>query len=173
MRVRSQRRTVFLNKNPHHSYRVRLLDAIFPDCKFIHVIRDGRAVAYSEFVRRTKELDDKPIIENILKERYKPERSYIYNIGQEWHCSINLAREAARYGQGRYLEIRYEDLIQAPMDNLSKVLHFCNIDTYDDFLANIPVTRDENVKWKANLDNEHVKDLEESTHELRKQLNYM
>jgi len=33
----------FINKNPEHSVRVRLLYRIFDDIKFIHIVRDGRA----------------------------------------------------------------------------------------------------------------------------------
>ena len=36
-----------MNKNLQNSFRVRLLNLIFPDAKFIHIIRDGRAVAFS------------------------------------------------------------------------------------------------------------------------------
>ena len=43
----------FVNKNLQNSFRVRLLNLIFPDAKFIHIIRDGRAVAFSLLNKQT------------------------------------------------------------------------------------------------------------------------
>jgi hypothetical protein len=37
----------FLNKNPDNSVRMRYLNKLFPDSYFIHIVRDGRAVAHS------------------------------------------------------------------------------------------------------------------------------
>lgn len=166
---------IFLNKNPHHSYRVKLLDTIFSQSKFIHIIRDGRAVAYSEFIRRTEDWDNKPIIDNILKERYKPNRSYLYNIGQEWECIVSLARNdcLALTNNNRYLELRYEDLIQ-DKSLYSTIFNFCDLPIDNDFLGKIiPKTRlDENMKWKS-LNDKQIADLNESTYELRLELGYL
>lgn len=39
------KRPRFINKNLQHCVRVKILDSIFPYAKFVHIIRDGRAVA--------------------------------------------------------------------------------------------------------------------------------
>ena len=44
----------FLNKCPGNSVRVEFLKEIFPDARFIHLIRDGRAASYSIMRSRLK-----------------------------------------------------------------------------------------------------------------------
>ena len=46
----------FLNKHPQNSYRIAFLRKIFPGAKFIHLVRDGRAVVASNVaqVRRDR-----------------------------------------------------------------------------------------------------------------------
>ncbi len=39
----------FLNKHPQNSLRIGFIRAIFPDAKFIHLIRDGYATTYSNY----------------------------------------------------------------------------------------------------------------------------
>ena len=45
MRIHGKQR--FVSKYPRNALRIPFLDEIFPDALFIHVIRDGRAVARS------------------------------------------------------------------------------------------------------------------------------
>lgn len=42
----------FVNKMPRHALRLRFLHALFPQARFLHVVRDGRAVAASILKRR-------------------------------------------------------------------------------------------------------------------------
>src|SRR5918995_3227120 len=88
----------FVNKNLQNSFRVRLLNSIFPDAKFIHIIRDGRAVAFS--ILNKKELGaTSPILlvgfKDILGDKYQLERSELYNHGLAWTEYVRKAREAS------------------------------------------------------------------------------
>ncbi len=163
----------FVNKNLQNSFRVRLLNSIFPDAKFIHIVRDGRAVAFS--ILNKKDFGaTSPILlvgfKDILGDRYQAERSELYNYGLAWAEYVRRGREASAVAQDRYYEVHYENLVKEPHDELRKIVDFCELDWYSKFEQKIPSTQNMNEKWKQKASKEQVVDLEESTFELRKTL---
>jgi len=166
------KRPRFINKNLQHCVRTRMFDRIFPDAKFIHIIRDGRAVAYSILNKKGEANPTMFLLslEKILGDRYRPERSELFNYGRAWAELVKKAREASAFGPDRYYELRYEDLITQPHNEVKKIVDFCEIDWYDEFEKNIPRTSNMNTKWRQNADDNQKRDLEESTLELRQAL---
>jgi len=162
----------FVNKNLQHCVRVRMLDRIFPDAKFIHIIRDGRAVAYSILNKKGEANPTMFLLslKKILGDRYKPDRSELYNYGRAWVELVKKAREATAFGSERYYELRYEDLISNPHDEIREVADFCELDWYGEFEKSLPKTSNMNVKWRQNASDDQKRDLEESTLELRQSL---
>jgi len=164
-------RSRFVNKNLQNSFRVRLLNSIFPDVKLIHIIRDGRAVAFS--ILNKKEFGaTSPILlvgfKDILGDKYQPERSELYNYGLAWAEYVTKAREASTVAQSRYHEVRYENLVAEPYKELRNIVDFCELDWYSEFEEKIPPTQDMNMKWKQKASKEQRTDLEESTFDLRR-----
>ena len=163
-------RSRFVNKNLQNSFRVRLLNSIFPDVKLIHIIRDGRAVAFS--ILNKKEFGaTSPILlvgfKDILGDKYQPERSELYNYGLAWAEYVTKAREASAFAQSRYYEVRYENLVREPYSELRNIADFCELDWYSEFEEKIPPTQNMNMKWKQKASKEQRTDLEESTFDLR------
>ena len=150
------KRPRFVNKNPQHCTRVRILNRIFPDAKFVHIIRDGRAVACSTlYLNYTSPstrsyfsglrkkifplLGDKHYLEALPElQRYKLARDML----------VSKAREAKTFGSDRYYEISYEDLISEPRKKINEVLDFCELRSYQDFVDRLPEIRNENIKWE-------------------------
>jgi omega-hydroxy-beta-dihydromenaquinone-9 sulfotransferase len=164
------RRPRFVNKNLQNSFRVRLLNSIFPDAKFIHIVRDGRAVAFS-ILNKKKDGATSPILlvgfKDILGENYQLKRSELYNYGLAWQEYVRRAREASTVAQNRYYEVRYEKLVTEPYKELRNIIDFCELDWYSVFEQKIPPTQNMNEKWKQKASKEQRTDLEESTFELR------
>jgi hypothetical protein len=163
----------FVNKNLQNSFRVRLLNSIFPDAKFIHIIRDGRAVAFS--LLNKKDLGaTSPILlvgfKDILGDKYRPDRSELYNNGLAWAEYVTKAREASTVAQGRYYEVFYENLVKEPYKELRNIMDFCELNWYSEFEEKIPSTQNMNEKWKQKAIKEQRTDLEESTLDLRRTL---
>ena len=77
------------------------------EARFVHLIRDGRDVALSRLRRGMGE--DKPIAD----------------VAELWRRRIENARRQARRLRGRYLELRYEDLVAEPEPALRRV---CELD---------------------------------------------
>jgi hypothetical protein len=91
----------FGDKTPPYVRNIPLLAQLFPEARFVHIIRDGRNVALSiqEIGIRSG------------PRRYK-------NIGEcaiHWKDRVELGRNAGQQiGPDRYLEVRYEDLVEEP-----------------------------------------------------------
>lgn len=162
----------FVNKNLQHCVRVMVLDRIFPDAKFIHIIRDGRAVAYSILNKKGEANPTMFLLslKKILGDRFRPERSELFNYGRAWAELVKKARKASAFGPERYYELRYEDLITQPQNEIKKIVEFCELDWYGEFEKNIPKTSDMNTKWRQKTNDDQKRDLEESTLELRQTL---
>jgi Sulfotransferase family len=147
-----------VDKTLLNCFRVRLLNSIFPDAKFIHIIRDGRAVAFSILSKIEIAGDPNPLFhvgfKDILGVKYRPERSKLYNYGLAWAEFVRKAREASTVAQGRYYEVRYENLVKEPYKELRKIVDFCELDWYNEFEEKIPPTPSMNEKWKQNVKEE-------------------
>ena len=163
----------FVNKNLQNSFRVRLLNLIFPDAKFIHIIRDGRAVAFS-LLNKKADGATSPILivgfKDILRDKYQLNRSELYNYGLAWKEYVTKAREATAIAKSRYYEVRYEKLVREPYNELRNIIDFCELDWYSKFEEKIPATQNMNEKWKQKASEEQRIDLEGSTFDLRRTL---
>jgi hypothetical protein len=168
-------RSRFVNKNLQNSFRVRLLNAIFPDAKFVHIIRDGRAVAFS-ILNKKEDSATSPILlagfKDILGKKYESDRSELYNYGLAWAEYVRKAREASTFGQDRYYEVCYENLVAEPRKELRKIIDFCELDWYPKLDEKVPLTQNMNEKWKLKASQDQRADMEESTYELRTILGY-
>lgn len=135
---------VLLEKNPKHVLRIPFLDALFPHAKFIHILRDGRDTVASLMFRnrgpRWGHLEIPGWRE--LLAAY-PEKNHI-RCAHQWRDSVSIARaDAKRLGPGRYVEVRYEDLIADPRTAIGKLLEFLGLPPDPAVEAFLPKIRDE------------------------------
>jgi hypothetical protein len=80
----------------------------FPNAQFIHLVRDCRAVASS--YKGVAHLPD-----NVL------------NSSLDWLWSINeITRFGSRIGNDQYFQVRYEDLVEDPVHELTNICTFLN-----------------------------------------------
>lgn len=106
------------DKTPYYVLHMPALHGWWPDAQFIHVVRDGRDVALSLMGRR----DDFYVYNTYFAARY-------------WEQYVETGR---RHGEAlsarQYLELRYEDLLQAPRETLGAVCDFLGLDFEDSVL---------------------------------------
>ena len=93
------------DKTPSYVTEIGVLDALFPDCKIVHIVRDGRDVAISN-----RSLDWG--IQNLPR------------AAADWAWKVTIARKVGEVLRDRYLELRYEDLVGAPETVLRSVCAF-------------------------------------------------
>lgn len=93
-------------KTPLYLLHLLQLNQLFPDARFLHIIRDGRDCAAS------------------LHRRWKSTPEFtIYR----WKHAIRLGREAGEALGARYMEIRYEDLTRETRVHMKRICEFLDI----------------------------------------------
>lgn len=96
------------DKTPYYVQHLDTIDALFPDCQVVHLIRDGRDVALS-----------------MLARRHDFDVYNIYHAARYWEECVEAGRRSGRrLGPQRYLELRYEDLLAAPQPQLERLCEF-------------------------------------------------
>ena len=114
-------------KDPETLTYINHLHVLFPNAKFIYMIRDGRASAYSHFLHL---LNDKSI------KRMGYSNSSLYSkCLTKWHDFNRIASyECSKVGKNICLAIKYEDLVKKTEKILRIILEFLGEKWYSDML---------------------------------------
>jgi hypothetical protein len=114
------------------AYVLPVLDFLFPQARYIHLIRDGRDVAFTDhrapnrpFWKKIYFNTDGMLAWRGLRfhRRDYESRSHIYN-ALHWANSVTVGRAYGAMLRERYLEIRYEDLCESFAPTAARVLEF-------------------------------------------------
>ena len=98
------------DKTPGYSIELPLVSGLFTDAVFVHLIRDGRDVALS--------LMDVP----------RPPRS-LAEAAQVWRSRVATGRaDGATLGARRYLELRYESVVDDPGSALEQICELASLE---------------------------------------------
>lgn len=151
--------------------RLGFLHEIFEDAKFIHIVRDGKAVVNSmvevDFWEgwqgpqawRWGELT--PAQEAQWNEYNK---SFVALAGIEMNILMEAMEEAKKkISSESFMEIKYEDLCVKPKDIFKDVIEFCQLDWTPQFEHKIEnfKLKNTNYKWKKDLTPEQQKTLDD------------
>jgi protein-tyrosine sulfotransferase len=99
------------DKTPFNILDIGVIQPIFPAAQYIHIVRDPRAVALS-YVKAAR--TSSGIRETTFADS-----------ARRWRVSVRNARALrTRVGSRRYCELRYEDLVRAPEEELRRICQF-------------------------------------------------
>ncbi len=163
----------FISKQTANNQRIRMIHKMFPDAYYIHIIRDGRAVA------------------NSLQNIFWWNNIYIWWLGYKppkWKemgndpielCALQWQRDVEEilnhrhlFGD-RYIEIKYENFITDVKNTMNNIVDFCELKRSDEFENLLPSSlKDMNGKWKK-LPESQKAILQNTTKDLLLQLGYM
>lgn len=133
-----------------HAQAVKDAFAIYPDAKIVYIVRDGRDVLISErfrnFIEESKFLTsaDRQIIEGLKKDQAQYTtgarsiftEAFIRRVSKGWATNLKEIEDEAKklYGKN-YFGIRYEDLLENPFEELSKLWNFLGAKKIDKTLV--------------------------------------
>lgn len=103
------------DKTPAYARQLPLLADLLPEAHFIHLVRDGRDVAVS------------------LRQRWFSPGHDIEVLARHWCDHVATARRDGP-ATGRFLEVRFEDLIREPEAVLLRICRFVELDYRPDML---------------------------------------
>jgi hypothetical protein len=139
-RAEAQAAPVFLHKLTGWP-RAGLIDAAVPGTRFVHVVRDGRAVANSwlQMPWWDGHLGPPhwrfgPLPPEYQEEWDRSGRSFVLLAGLAWKQLLDAAERArAALPPEQWLEVRYEDLLADPRSAVGEILSFAGLPWSDDF----------------------------------------
>jgi hypothetical protein len=134
-RVRGKRR--WGDKTPRYVRHISLLAALWPDARFIHLIRDGRNVALS--------YADVP---------FGPKNAA--TAAKLWSGRVRAGlRDGRALGGKRYMEVNYEDLVEDAEGETKDLCEFLELD-FDPGMLNYTETVGGAILPQATMYNPHV-----------------
>ncbi len=105
------------DKTPMYMRHLGLLDHLFPDAQYVHLIRDGRDAALAFL--------DMP--ERVVTKTWAHPRDAA-GFACEWRVEVADARDLGRrVGTSRYFEVRYEDLVAEPERVVRSICEFASL----------------------------------------------
>ena len=132
---------VWGDKSPNYRSHLPLLKQLWPEARFVHIVRDVRDVCMSS---------------------HKAWGKHVLRNAQRWADEVG---ECCHAGVPDYLQLRYEDLLEDPTRELTRIAEHCGLD-FDERMLN-PQRPSENLgdtkgqvgivatnsqKWKTRMD---------------------
>ncbi len=162
------------DKSPLSTDYMELIAPVFPEAKYLGLVRDGRDV-----------------IASIYKKN--PDADVPYAT-KKWNHAIAMQRKLQKkLGPDQFKQVRYEDLVREPEKIMREICDFLEVEytpaileTQDDYLEKLgavgdteafrnvakPINPDSIGKWRKNLSPQQLKDLMPLIEENLKALNY-
>lgn len=113
-------------------YALPVLDDLLPDARFIHLVRDGRDVAFCDHKGPTDAFWRKVYFDSERMRTWRGmpldpgwyrRRAHLFN-ALHWVNSVRVGRSYGMMLRERYLEVRYEDLCRDFATTAARVLSF-------------------------------------------------
>jgi len=160
----SHRGRRLFNKHPRNSVRIEYLRAVFPDAFFVHVVRDGRAVAHSMLDMIEREPARKavpmgafckpPGWRDLLRE------DALEQAALQWREIVTYVLDQRPALGGQYHEYRYEDLCRDVHGVLGEAFAAAGLQAGEEVLARLPRRLEvQNFKWRDAFDETQVETL--------------
>lgn len=130
--------SLLLDKTPFHALYLDEINRFLPNAKFIHIIRDSRAVTAS-LIAAAKSWGHYWAPKDAKK------------AALEWYRHVKYAREAKIAQNSQYyLEVHYEDLMVEPLVVLKNIMVFAGINVEKDELERIIIKHQFDKAKKTN-----------------------
>lgn len=134
--ARRRHKPRYADKTPAHVLAIPAIARLFPEARFVHIVRDGRDVALS----------------NVAIAEWGPRT--LPDAALWWRRRVRAGRRAGRrLGARRYLEIRYEHLVDDPEPVLRTVCAFLDLE-FDERLLD-PSDRADEVLASVRYPHQH------------------
>ena len=161
---KSKKNVIFGDKTPSYIYHLPLLFRVFPNAKFLHIIRDPRDQAVSA---------------------KKAWNKSVYLSASNWYKSIMSVKNFVAVNNINYIELKYEDLIINPKLLLNKIFSFLDLEfnenliTFDETVENLgeakglkSIKNNNFNKFRKNLSSHEIKKIESLTFPIINSLRY-
>ena len=146
---RQQNKRIVL-KSPTHTGRLKMLREMFPNAKFVHIVRDPYDVVPST-IRLWKSLDE---VQGLQVPHHKGIEDFVHQAYKTMYGEFEAARQGAE-ACSDLVDIRYEDLVEDPCGVLENVYTTLELGNFEDVRPTVQTALDARRGYKKNA---HVLD---------------
>lgn len=157
-----------LNKSALLTFLLPYVESLFPGARYIHLYRDGRAVALSHEKKNAEKLERDSRLSD--EQRGAAVEDRIGQFVRHWQVQLaeidRRADELSLRGEDRFLEIQYEALCEHPERELRRLLAFMGL-AENAFAFPAPhELQNRNYKYRRELSEETVARLTDQAAEM-------
>lgn len=161
----------FLSKQISNNQRIRLIHAMFPDAYYIHIIRDGRAVASS--MHHVDWWQDIVLwwYGHTPREWEREGREPLELCCLHWMRDVREILEQSHLFADRYLELDYEELTSDVHETIRRIVEFTGLSSSPRFMEFLPETLPNmDRKWEKQLTEEQKRVVNRATEDFMAEL---
>lgn len=130
------------DKTPDYGFHMQMLQQLWPECRFVHIVRDGISTARSMSRHGGCQLMVSAGYDNWcalsydrLYSQYSIRTMPLQDFISSWRRRVNRIRdEAGRLRAHSYLELSYEHLVENSARELTRLAEFLDIDAGTDWI---------------------------------------
>jgi hypothetical protein len=131
-------------KSPTHTCRIPALLELFPDARFVHIVRDPHAV-FPSTVNLWKALY---VAHGLQRPTFIGLEEYVFETFT--HLYARLEQSKHLLSPNRYHELRYEDLLADPVGQMRLLYERLELGGFEKFLPRLKGYLDANASYKTN-----------------------
>lgn len=131
-------------KSPPHTCRIKVLLEMFPDARFVHIMRDP-FVVFPSTVHLWKSLYTK---HGMQRPTFAGLEEQVFETFNLFYNKLEEGRKLVK--PTRFYELHYEDLVRDPVAQLRQLYNQLELDGFDDFLPNLEKYLEETKGYETN-----------------------
>jgi len=102
-------------KSPTHTGRLSVLARMFPGARFVHIVRDPRAI-FASTLNLWQTLDE---AQGLQVPRHQGLEGYIFRAFERMYGGFQRQRD--QLAPNQICDVRYEDLVREPVDQMARI----------------------------------------------------
>jgi hypothetical protein len=131
-------------KSPPHTCRIKTLLELFPDARFVHIVRDPRTVFLST-VNLWKSLYE---THGLQKPTFAGLEGHVFNTFTHLHSRLEEGKRLLK--PGRFHELRYEDLLADPLGEMRRLYEHLELGEFAETAPGIEQYLKANAGYQTN-----------------------
>lgn len=131
-------------KSPTHTYRINLLLDLFPNAKFIHLVRDPYVI-FPSTIHLWRSMW---LAHGLQTPSYEGLEEYVLENFVHMHERLDEARP--RLHAGNFHELRYEDLVKDPLSALREIYEKLELDDFQRLVPEVEAYLKETSDYETN-----------------------
>lgn len=135
---------------------VDAIHGIFPDARFLHMLRDGRDIAVSDTFLLFRELDERDVPADVRRQAGESRQFHVFGKGSpvpliqpavmrhvvdDWSRCVAGARRARELFGAAFHEVRYERIVGDPGVELATILRWLGVDVDNRWVQEVVATQ--------------------------------